>query len=67
MYKPGKQNFEADALSRLPLAEPDHTNVMDSVEVSDCLGKKHAGWIGFITCKGHPRRSTDGNEGIFFT
>ena len=48
-YKPGKHNIEADALSRLPLAEPDHTNVMDCAEVSACLGKKHTGWIGSIT------------------
>ena len=48
-YKPGKHNIEADALSRLPLAEPEHTNVMDCAEVSACLGKKHTAWIGSIT------------------
>ena len=48
-YKPGRHNIEADALSRLPLSEPDYTNVMDCAEVSACLGKKHTGWIGSIT------------------
>ena len=48
-YKPGKHNIEADALSRLPLVEPEFTNAMDCAEVSACLGKKHTAWIGSIT------------------
>ena len=44
-----KHNIEAAALSRLPLAEPEHTKVMDCAEVSPCLSKKHTGWIGSIT------------------
>ena len=50
-YKPGKHNVEADALSRLPLAEPEYTKMMDCLEVKACLGRKHTGWIGSITSK----------------
>ena len=49
-YKPGKHNVEADALSRLPLDESKFTRRMECSEVTACLGKKHTGWIGSITC-----------------
>ena len=38
-YKPSKQNIEADALSRLPLLEPDYTNVMDCAKLVHVLGR----------------------------
>ena len=47
-YKPGKTNIEADALSRLIVTE--HTDEIDCAEVKTCLGGKHIGWIGSITC-----------------